>query len=130
MDNSPSNLVSVQALGRTLTLGFKFVAWLNGLGLLLTIMLSMGVTMEVSAVWYRLPLAAYLSGLALAGLGLLWSCPAQTSLLYQLSRSYKTRGHWVPLFCTLLAYALSMIVFVMGCWALQSLFEAVQSSMQ
>lgn len=128
MDNSPSNVVSVQVLGRTLTLGFKFVAWLNGLGVLLTLAFSLGMTASASPVWFRLPLAAFLCGLALAGLGLLWSCPAQTSLVYQLARGYKSRGHWVPLFCTLLAYALSLVAFILGCWALQAVFEALESS--
>lgn len=128
MDNSPSHFISVQALGRTLTLGFKFVAWLNGLGVMLTLVFSLGVATEASSVWFRLPLAAFLSGLALAGLGLLWSCPAQTSLAWQVSRGYKNRGHWVPLFCTLLAYALSLVAFIMGCWGLQAVFEALESS--
>ncbi|HEY9572624.1 MAG TPA: hypothetical protein VIR76_05820 [Pusillimonas sp.] len=113
---------AVQALAGGFTLGFKFLAWINGLGVLVLLFWSLGfVQIDLDPQWLRFPLAAFLAGLALAALGLLWSFPVQSSLLHQLATGRTRRSHWVPLFCTLVAYSLSLLTFIAGCWFTQSL---------
>ncbi len=119
---SPSS--PLLALASTLALGFKFLAWINGLGI--AAILSLGVfQLGVAPQWLRLPLAAFLGGLVLAALGLLWSYSAQISLLNQAISGRARRWHWIPLFCTMLAYSLSLLAFVCGCWLTLGLAGAV-----
>ncbi|MGB6103685.1 MAG: hypothetical protein WBF88_07525 [Pusillimonas sp.] len=113
---------ALRALAAPLVLGFKFLAWLNGLGVLLVLSCSVGVIeIGLAPQWLRLPLAAFLAGLALCAIGLLWSYSAQSCLLNQLTTGRTRRGHWLPLFCTMLAYGLSLIAFALGCWFMQAL---------
>src|SRR5690606_18573747 len=123
MNNQNTEYGAFLALARTFVLGFKFLAWLNGLGVLLVLSCSIGlVEFGLAPQWLRLPLAAFLAGLALCALGLLWSYPAQSSLLDQVSSGRLVRRmHWLPLFCTILAYSLSLIAFALGCWFTQTL---------
>jgi len=123
MNNQNTEYGAFLALARTFVLGFKFLAWLNGLGVLLVLFCSIGVVeFGLAPQWLRLPLAAFLAGLALCALGLLWSYPTQSSLLNQVaSGRLVRRTHWLPMFCTLLAYSLSFIAFALGCWFVQTL---------
>lgn len=103
-NNRTDHFSSLQSLTSTLTLGFKFFAWINGLGVIATLSVGMGViTTDLAPQWLRLPLAAFLGGLTLAALGLLWSYPTQASLLNQLIAGRTRRTHWIPLFCTMVA---------------------------
>lgn len=125
-NNRTDHFSSLQSLTSTLTLGFKFFAWINGLGVIATLSVGMGViTTDLAPQWLRLPLAAFLGGLTLAALGLLWSYPTQASLLNQLIAGRTRRTHWIPLFCTMVAYSLALLAFVFGCWLLLGLVSIV-----
>lgn len=118
-----------QGLTTIFALGFKFLAWINGVGALLIIVCSMGIVqVDLSPYLLRLPLAAFMAGLALCGLGLLWSYLVQTSLFNQLLAGRARRTHWVPMFCAMVAYSLSMAAFVMGCWFTLNLAAAVDQN--
>jgi hypothetical protein len=105
------------ALSATFTLGFKFLVWLNGLGVLLVLGCAMGiVSTELEPQWLRMPLAVFLAGLVLSGLGLLWSYLVQASLFRQVIGGHLRRTHWIPLFCAMVAYSLSLAAFVVACW--------------
>ncbi len=113
---------AVRALAGAFALGFRFLAWINGLGVLLILLCSAGAfDIDLDAQWLRLPFAAFLGGLALCALGLLWTYPAQSSLAHQLAAGRARRSHWLPMACTLIAYTLSLLAFLAGCWFLQSL---------
>jgi hypothetical protein len=115
-------LHALRTLAGGLVLGFKFLAWTNGLGVLLLLCCSMGIVQaDLDPQWLRFPLAAFLAGLALGALGLLWSYPVQSSLLNQLLTGKARRSHWLPLFCTLVAYSLSLLAFIAGSWFTYSL---------
>ena len=115
---SPDSAISV--LGRSLMTGFRFLAWLNGLGVAVTMLCSMGaIDLGLASAWYRFPLALFLGGLGLAALGLLWSYLLQSSLIHQVMTGKLRRTHWVPLTCTLIAYILSLLAFASGCWFLR-----------
>lgn len=118
MNNNQAGLSSaIHVLAATLGLGFKFLAWINGLALLLLMACAMGIIdVDLAAHWMRLPVTIFLAGLALATLGLLWSYPVQASLLNQLAEGRPRRGHWIPLICAMTAYGLSLLAFVLGCW--------------
>ncbi len=106
-----------QALSGVFTLGFKFLAWINGLGVLVVLLCSLGlVQSDFSPAVLRLPLTAFTAGLAFCGLALLWFYLVHASLFTQLITGRARRSHWVPLFCALVAYTLSLMAFVMGCW--------------
>lgn len=118
-----------QGLTTIFALGFKFLAWINGVGALLIVVCSMGIVqVDLSPYLLRLPLAAFMAGLALCGLGLLWSYLVQTSLFNQLLAGRARRTHWVPMFCAMVAYSLSMAAFVMGCWFTLNLAAAVDQN--
>ncbi len=118
---------AVSALGRSLTLGFKFLAWLNGMGVVLILLCSMGlIDIGLSPAWMRFPLVSFLGGLALAALGLMWSYSVQASLIHQVISARLRRTHWIPLTCTTIAYILSLAAFFAGCWFFQLLLESVQ----
>ncbi len=113
--NSPSPTAS--ALASSLALGFKFLAWINSLGVVVILFFGLGIIqVDLAPHWLRLPLAAFLAGLVLSALGLLWTYPAQASLLNQLVSGRARRTHWLPLSCTIIAYTLSLLAFVAGCW--------------
>ncbi|HWK70061.1 hypothetical protein [Pollutimonas sp. M17] len=115
-------LHALRTLAGGFALGFKFLAWTNGLGVLLLLCWSLGIVqIDLDPQWLRFPMAAFLAGLALAALGLLWSYPVQSSLLHQLLTGRPRRSHWLPLFCTLVAYSLSLLAFIAACWFTQSL---------
>lgn len=117
---------AVSTIGHALTLGFRFLAWLNGLGVVVMLCCSMGILdVGLGAEWMRFPLAAFLGGLALGALGLMWSYSVQASLIHQVINARARRAHWIPLTCTVLAYMLSFIAFVIGCWFFQLLLESV-----
>jgi hypothetical protein len=118
MNNDRAGLSSaIQVLATTLGLGFKFLAWVNGLALLLLMACAVGIIdVDLGAPWLRLPITLFLAGLALATLGLLWSYPVQASLLNQLAEGRPRRGHWIPLICVMTAYGLSLLAFVIACW--------------
>src|SRR5690606_17859541 len=116
---------AITVLGRSLTLGFKFLVWLNGLGLLLVFSCSIGVIeIGLPTMWLRFPLVSFLGGMALAGLGLMWSYSVQVSLIHQAMIGTLRRTHWVPLACTTIAYMLSLFGFLAGCWFFQLLMES------
>jgi hypothetical protein len=79
------------------------------------------VQTELTPGWLRLPMAAFLAGLVLCGLGLLWSYLVLASLFAQMVKGQARRTHWVPLFCAMVAYSLSMAAFVLACWSLLGL---------
>jgi hypothetical protein len=118
MNNNQAGLSSaIQVLAGTLGLGFKFLAWVNGLALLLLMACAIGIIdVDLATPWLRLPVTIFLAGLALAMLGLLWSYPVQASLLNQLAEGRPRRGHWIPLICAMTAYGLSLVAFVAACW--------------
>lgn len=101
-----------------LVLGFKTCTWLNGLGVALTLVLAIGAAPSlVSPYWLRLPLALFLAGIAMAGLGLLWSGIVQGAMLRQLLTGRMRHSHWVATFLALICYALALLAFAAGCWA-------------
>lgn len=115
------NLSERNALFRPMTsilmLGFKYLAWLNGLGLLLVMLCALGlISTEFSPEWLRFPLLAFSSGVLLCGLSLLWAYLAQVSLFNQSVAGYARRTHWVPLTCMIIGYCLSLAAFLVGCW--------------
>lgn len=113
--NNPSP--TINTLTASLVLGFKFLAWINSIGVMVTLAFGLNIIqVELAPQWLRLPLAAFLAGLILSALGLLWTYPAQASLLRQLATGRTRRTHWIPLSCTMIAYTLSLLAFVCGCW--------------
>ncbi len=115
--NRMRQIPAYQALTGVFALGFKFLAWINGLGVLVVILCALGLTQnDFSPAILRLPLTAFTVGLAFCGLALLWSYLVHASLFTQLITGQARRTHWVPLFCALVAYTLSLVAFVMGCW--------------
>ncbi|HLU19434.1 MAG TPA: hypothetical protein VKZ66_05700 [Pusillimonas sp.] len=105
------------SMPQVLMLGFRYLAWLNGVGVLLIALSALGVIpTEVPSYLLRLPLIAFLCGLALTGLGLLWVYMVQASLL--LRAPARRRHHWLPVICVLGCYCASMAVFIVGCWIL------------
>ncbi|HEY9459615.1 MAG TPA: hypothetical protein VIR04_02310 [Paralcaligenes sp.] len=130
MDVNRANQDSAfQGLTTTFALGFKFLAWINGVGALLIVACSIGVVqVDLSPYLLRLPLASFMAGLALCGLGLLWSYLVQSSLFNQLLEGRARRTHWVPMFCAMIAYSLSMAAFVMGCWFTLNLAAAIDQN--
>src|SRR5690606_36138554 len=124
MNNYNDQKVPLQVLSRGFVLGFSFLAWMNGLGILVVLASSASVIpIELEAQWPRLPLGAFLGGLALVTLGLLWTYPVQSSLITQLVTGRVRKTHWIPLACVLIAYTLSLLAFAMGCWMLQGMFS-------
>ncbi|HUG57404.1 MAG TPA: hypothetical protein VL002_04125 [Candidimonas sp.] len=120
---------TLQPLASTLALGFKFLAWINGMGVVAVLLFGTGIIqVDLAPVWMRLPLAAFLGGLTFAALGLLWAYPAQASLLNQLVTGRSRRTHWIPLFCTMVAYSLALFAFAAGSWLLLGLVGAVYQS--
>src|SRR5690554_657102 len=115
-------MAGTRMLSNSLMLGFRFLAWLIGLGILLVLACSAGI-IEVSLDpgWLRMPLAGFLAGLSLVALGLLWVYPVQTSLLSQLLAGRPRRTHWLPLACVLIAYTLSLLAFVFSSWVTQGM---------
>src|SRR5690606_22761553 len=97
--------------------GFRYLAWLNGVGVLLIALSALGVIpTEVPSYLLRLPLIAFLCGLALTGLGVLWVYMVQASRL--LRAPARRRHHWLPAIRVLGCYCASMAVFIVGCWIL------------
>lgn len=116
-DQRPVRVAVDRTMPEVLMLGFRFLAWLNGMGVLLVVLCALGIVpTEVPSYFLRMPLIAFLCGLALAGLGLLWVYMAQASL--GLRPSGRRRHHWVPVLCVLGSYCVSMAVFAAGCWLL------------
>lgn len=120
--NNAGRAYVYQSLTATFSLGFKFLAWLNCLGVLLVVLCALGLApVALTPYLLRLPLAAFVCGVAFCGLGLLWSFLVQSSLIRQLVLGEPRRTHWVPMFCVLLAYSLSLLAFIVGCWFLVNL---------
>jgi lysylphosphatidylglycerol synthetase-like protein (DUF2156 family) len=118
--NGPSH--AYHALATVFALGFKFLAWINGVGAALVLLCAVGaIPTNLAPYLFKLPLAGFIAGLALCGVGLLWSYLVQTSLFSQLVTGRSRRTHWIPLFCTLVAYAMSLAAFVMACWSVLNL---------
>jgi hypothetical protein len=119
----PSRPLSVcRSLTSVLSLGFKFLGWLNGLGILLVIACSLGVIQtDLTPYLLRLPLAVYLGGILFCGFGLLWFYAVQVSLCSQAIAGRIRRTHWFPMFCAMIAYSLSLLAFVLGCWSMVNL---------
>jgi uncharacterized membrane protein YidH (DUF202 family) len=127
--NQISQSSGVQAIGLTLALGFKFLAWINGMGVLAILAFGVGIVpIDLAPPWLRVPLAAFLGGLVLASLGLLWSYSVQASLFNQLLAGRRRRTHWIPMFFTTLAYSFSLLAFVCGCWFTLNLASMVYLS--
>ena len=104
-----------RVMPEVLMLGFRFLAWINGMGVLLVVLCALGIVpTEVPSYFLRMPLIAFLCGLALAGLGLLWVYMAQASL--GMRSAGRRRYHWVPVLCVLGSYCVSMVMFAVGCW--------------
>ncbi len=117
---------SLQALSRPLILAFKFLAWMNGLGLLLVAFCAFGiVAADIPPYLLRFPLAAFLGGLILAGLGLLWAYLEQLNLYARLVGGQRRKTHWVPLFCVIVSYLFSMLACAGGIWFLVNLAALV-----
>jgi hypothetical protein len=115
--NERAHANAYQALAAVFALAFKFLAWINGFGILVVLLASVGVVdTGISPYLLRLPLAAFLAGVALCGVGLLWSYLVQASLFSQLLNGRSRRTHWVPMFCVMIAYSLSLVAFLIGCW--------------
>lgn len=115
--NSIEQAPAYQALTSVFMLGFKFLVWINAMGVLLVIFCALGlIQTDLTPFMLRLPLALFMAGLALCGVGLLWSCVVQTSLFSQLISGRPRRTHWLPMFLALIAYSLGMIAFIVGCW--------------
>lgn len=99
------------------------------MGIVVILSLGIGlVQIELAPQWLRLPLAAFLGGLTLSALGLLWAYPVQASLLNQLIVGRSRRTHWIPLCCTMVAYCLALLAFVFGCWATLGLASVAYQS--
>lgn len=108
---------AVQALASSLALGFKFLAWINGLGVAVMLWFGVGmVPIDLAPHWLRMPMASFLAGMVLCAMGLLWSYPVHASLLNQLVLGRARKTHWIPLLLTILAYSLSLLAFIVGCW--------------
>ena len=108
---------SLRTLSLHLILAFKFLAWTNGLGLALVTLCALGLLgADIPPYLLRLPLAAFLGGLILAGLGLLWAYLEQLNLYARLAGHYRRRTHWVPLFCVIAFYLFSLLAFAVGMW--------------
>lgn len=106
-----------KALAGVFAQGFRFLVAINGIGVALTLLAAVGaIQTNLAPQLFRMPLAAFLGGLALCGVGLLWVFLVQASLFGQLADGHRRRTHWVPMVCALLAYGLSLLVFVVGCW--------------
>ena len=113
-----------RSMPQVLMLGFRFLAWLNGMGVLLIVLCALGILpTEVPSYLLRMPLVAFLCGLALGGLGLLWVYMVQASLV--LRPRGRRRHHWVPVICVLGSYCISMVMFAVGCWLLVSMGSLV-----
>ncbi|HEY9281673.1 MAG TPA: hypothetical protein VIP51_16515 [Eoetvoesiella sp.] len=111
-----------QSLTATFSLGFKWLAWINCLGVLLVLLCALGLLQtDLTAYLLRLPLVAFVCGITFCGLGLMWSYLVQSSMIGQLVLGEPRRTHWIPLFCALVAYGLSLLAFVIGCWFLVNL---------
>lgn len=121
LGEEPRPATEERAMPVILMLGFKFLAWVNGLGVMLVVLCALGIVpTEVPAYFLKMPLVAFLSGMALAGLGLLWLYMAHASQgMRQLSA--RRRYHWLPVFCMLASYCVSMVMFAVGCWLLLGL---------
>lgn len=116
MSPSERNLLSGHRAA-ILMLGFKHLVWLNSLGLLLVLLCALGIIpTDFSPEWLRLPMLAFSCGMLFCGLGLIWAYLLQASLFNQAMAGYVRRTHWVPLFCTVIAYCLSLLAFLAGCW--------------
>ena len=101
-----------------LVLGFKASAWSNGLGVVLVLGIGLNVfALDVSALWLRLPLALYLAGVLLSGVGLVWTGLAQGVRARQCGPGQVRRFHWIPSLLAVVCYALALLAFATGCWA-------------
>src|SRR3546814_16373669 len=88
------------ALATVFAQGFRFLATINGVGVLLTLFCAVGVLQtNLMPALFRIPLAVFIGGLALCGVGLLWSYLVQTSLFGQRIDGRRRRTHWVPMIC-------------------------------
>lgn len=92
--------------------------WLNGLGVAFVMAVAAEVIpFALSPYWLRLPMALFLAGIMLSGLGLLWSGLTRGSLVRQAISGRMGRTHWVPALFATISYALALVVFAAGCWA-------------
>lgn len=117
-DHRPATVLQAdRSMPDVLMLGFKSLTWLNGIGVLLVVLCGLGILpTEVPSYLLRMPLVAFLCGLALAGLGLLWVYMAQASLFMR--SNGRRRYHWIPVMFVLGSYCFSMAAFAAGCWLL------------
>ncbi|TAM85801.1 MAG: hypothetical protein EPN41_11390 [Candidimonas sp.] len=117
------------ALATVFAQGFRFLATINGLGVLFSLSAAIGVVdTNLAPGLYRAPVATFIAGLVFCGVGLLWSYLVQTLLFGQLVEGRHRRTHWVPLACTLLSYGLSLALFVAGCWYTLHLAEVASQN--
>jgi len=109
--------------------GFRLFAWLNGGAALMLVAFSLGIVGgDIAAPDLQLPLAMFLAGLLLSGLGLLFAYLAQVSLLRQGYTGHMTRGHWPAQLLAMICYLLSALAFCSACWC--TLGQAVREAQQ
>lgn len=97
--------------------GFKFCALANG-GAAVALLAYLGnVAGKGSAVPdMRCPMAAFLLGLLLCGVSMLFSYLTQFKLLNEAGAAIRGPSHVWPLWTAILAYALSIAAFGVGAW--------------
>ncbi|ARP91146.1 hypothetical protein CAL14_13300 [Bordetella genomosp. 9] len=106
-----------QALASHALTGFRFLGWINGLGVLMLAAFSLGVVGgDVDAPDLRQPIAAYALGLAACAIGMLFSYFAHFSVFRQIAAGRAGKGHWLPMLLAAIAYCGSVAAFVIGCW--------------
>ncbi|WP_454690848.1 hypothetical protein [Achromobacter aloeverae] len=112
----PAN--AYQALTQHALAGFRLLGLANGIALLLLLSFSLGIVgSDVDPPDLQEATLAFTAGLACSAVGLLFSYLSHFCLFRQIAAGRAGRGHWLPLFVSVLAYGCAVAAFVLGCWS-------------
>ncbi|MFC4274694.1 hypothetical protein [Achromobacter aloeverae] len=112
----PAN--AYQALTQHALAGFRLLGLANGVALLLALSFTLGIVgPDIDPPDLQEAMLAYTAGLACAAVGLLFSYLSHFCLFRQIAAGRASRGHWLPLLVSVLAYGCAVVAFVLGCWS-------------
>lgn len=107
----------LSVLGAHALTGFRLLAWINGIGLLVFLGFAVGILgADVDPPALEPAIAAFAVGLAACALGLLFSYLTHLSLYRQALRARPGRGHWLWTLLSIAAYLAALGAFLLGCW--------------
>ena len=108
----PLSVLAAHALA-----GFRLLAWINGIGLLLVFGFGVGMLGgDADPPALEPAIVAFAAGVGACALGLLFSYLTHLSLYRQALRARSGRGHWLWTLLAGAAYLAALGAFLLGCW--------------